>query len=139
MIYRGTRGMRGRGDALSLFEKSSAKAFLPGCSPTKLFLKLYISNRATTQQGSFLPSFFSKKRKSRPRVPASPASPDKLKLINYTEIGIFKYRGVLIGIYGYDRTRALHANYVVHSARYAYSHVHGWACHLARKSDLHIV
>ena len=31
-----------RGDALSLFEKSSAKAFLLGCSPIKLFLELYI-------------------------------------------------------------------------------------------------
>ena len=66
------------GDALSLFEKSSAKAFLPGCSPTKLFLELYMFKRATTQQGSFLPSFFSKKRKSRPPRPlAPPALPDK--------------------------------------------------------------
>ena len=48
------------------------KAFLPGCSPTKLFLELYILKRATTQQGSFLPSFFSKKRKSRPSRPSHP-------------------------------------------------------------------
>ena len=68
--------MRGdAGDALSLFEKSSAKAFLLGYSPIKLFLELYISNRAIAQQGSFLPSFFSKKRKSRP--PAFLTFPDK--------------------------------------------------------------
>ena len=84
MIYRGYGDAGDAGDAedaLSLFEKSSAKAFLPGCSPTKLFLELYMFKRATTQQGSFLPSFFSKKRKSRPPASlaslASPVLPDK--------------------------------------------------------------
>ena len=66
MIY---RGYGDAGDALSLFEKSSAKAFLPSCSPPKPFLELNMFNRATIRQGSFLPSFFSKKRKSRPPHP----------------------------------------------------------------------
>ena len=73
VIYRG-RG--GRGGRVVAFREKLRKSFpCRVVAQLSLFLKLYVCNRATTLQGSFLPSFFSKKRKSHPPRPPRPRTP----------------------------------------------------------------
>ena len=70
MIYRGTRG-----DALSLFEKSSAKAFLHGSIPTILHINQRITLLGYHHARKFFAKLFFKKAEIASSRPL--ASPDK--------------------------------------------------------------